>query len=124
MAIYLYGYAAEMTIKAAYFTNLGYAALQPIDRDARIRAEGVARLNQFMKFEPHDVLGWARLLVWDKEVLHTPPYEGPLKRQIVSNASVVYQNWRPQMRYRNTVPAGGETRIVRKAVDWLVKTLT
>lgn len=120
-AIYLYGYAAEMVLKAAYFKNLGYGSIAEIDRDARNRAAALARLHRFMDREPHDVLGWARLLVWDKQNLHKPAYGAKMSKLIVAMASTVYDNWRPQMRYRNISPSPATVSVVRGAVDWLLK---
>jgi hypothetical protein len=120
-AIYLYGYAAEMILKAAYFKNLRYPVIAEIDRDTRKRAGFVAELQGFMKRrEPHNIAGWARLLVWDKMTLHTPAYEPTLSREIVAKAETVYQNWRPEMRYRNTSPNGATVAIGRSAVACLV----
>jgi hypothetical protein len=119
-AIYLYGYAAEMILKAAYFKNLRYPVIAEIDRDTRNRAMAVAQVNGFMHRDPHDIAGWARLLVWDRATLRTPAYEPALSRQIVSKSITVYENWRPEMRYRNTSPAAATVAIVRSAVGWLV----
>jgi hypothetical protein len=119
-AIYLYGYAAEMILKAAYFKNLRYPVIAEIDRDTRNRAMAVAQMNGFMQRDPHDIAGWARLLVWDRATLHTPAYEPALSRQIVAKAITIYENWRPEMRYRNTSPAVATVAIVRSAVGWLV----
>src|SRR4051794_20319239 len=74
-AIYLYGYSAEMLLKAAYFRHLKFRALDEIDRDTRNRAMALAQLHNFMSRDPHDIPGWARFLVWDKETLHTPAYD-------------------------------------------------
>ena len=100
-AIYLYGYAAEMVLKGAYFRNLRFGLTQEIDRDTRNRAMALAKLNGFMSSDPHDIPGWARLLVWDKQTLHIPAYKPDLERKIVDQSLVIYENWRPQMRYRN-----------------------
>ena len=43
IAIYLYGYAAEMILKAAYFKNLKFGSIDEIDRESRNRAMALAR---------------------------------------------------------------------------------
>ena len=119
-AIYFYGYAAEMTIKAAYFNNLGFSQLTEIDKDTRNRAMADARSRHLMESHPHDILGWARYLVWSKANLHTPAYEPKLGIQIITHATSVYDQWRPQMRYRNTVPSSEIVPVVRAAAAWFV----
>src|SRR4051812_3823455 len=94
-SIYLCGYAAEMILKAAYFKNIGFHSIDEIDRATRNRAMALAQSHNFMSWDPHDILGWARLLVWDKETLHTPAYDVNFGRQIVAKAQTVYENWRP-----------------------------
>ena len=120
-SIYICGYAAEMTIKAAYFKNLGLGALAEIDRDLRNRAISIAQLQGFLGNDPHDILGWARLLIWDKEHLHTPAYAPKLSSQFIVMATIVYENWRPQMRYKNTSPSLVAVTAVRTATAWLVE---
>jgi hypothetical protein len=119
-AIYLYGYAAEMIIKSAHFKALRFGATDEIDRDSRNRAMALARVNNLMGHDPHDIPGWARLLVCNKQTLHTPAYPSGLARQIVDNGIVIYENWRPQMRYRNTVPPPATATIVRTSAKWFV----
>ena len=119
-SIYICGYAAEMIIKAAYFKNLGYGALAEIDRDTRNRAIAVAQLRGFLGGDPHDILGWARFLVWDKGNLHGPAYHPKFSSQLVVMAALVHENWRPQMRYRYATPPAATVRVVRNAAGWLV----
>jgi hypothetical protein len=67
-AIYLWGYAAEMTLKAAYFATIGFAETQPITlADLRAAAStapalGVAWPGLPRKPRFHDVRAWAELL--------------------------------------------------------------
>ena len=119
-AIYLYGYAVEMLLKYGYFKNIGFGVIDEIDRDARNRAMAVARTNSLMSWDPHDIPGWARLLVWDKQVLHTPGYPAGLARKIVERSLLVYENWRPQMRYRNTEPSPKSVSSVRDVAKWFL----
>lgn len=121
MSIYIYGYAAEMTLKAAYFKNVGFSSLAEIDKDTRNRASALAQLHHFMGRDPHDILGWARFLIWDKANLHTPAYEPKMSNQIVAMSATVYENWRPQMRYRNSSPSATIVSTVRTAAAWLVQ---
>ncbi len=120
IAIYLYGYAAEMLLKAAYFKHLRFRALDEIDRDTRNRAMALARSNGKMNRDPHDIPGWARFLVWDKATLHTPAYEPKFEGRIVTNALLIYENWRPQMRYRNHSADASTVARVREAALWMV----
>jgi hypothetical protein len=120
-AIYLYGYAAEMTLKAAYFRNLGFGAVDEIDPNERNRAMARARASDLMGFDPHDIPGWARLLVRDKGTIHLPAYHSRLEKKIVANAISIYENWRPEMRYRHTTPARPTVIRVRDLAQWIVE---
>ncbi len=120
IAIYLYGYAAEMILKAAYFKNLQFGSIDEIDRETRNRAMALAQMNGFMARDPHDIPGWARLLVWDKQTLHTPAYDAGFSRKFVAKAITIYENWRPQMRYRNTTPHFSKVATVRSEAKWLI----
>jgi hypothetical protein len=120
-AIYLYGYAAEMILKAAYFRNLRHNPLAEIERAFLSRAMAAAKLRGMMNGGLHDIAGWAEFLVWDKATLHAPAYGRDLSREIVSKAAAIYENWRPEMRYRNTSPGAAVVTTVRSATEWLVK---
>ena len=120
-AIYLYGYAAEMILKAAYFKNLRLSPVAEIDRDTRNRAMAVARLLKLTSGDPHDIPGWARLLVRYKEDLGRVAYEPKFSRKIVANAQTIYENWRPEMRYRSMSPTANNVFEVRTAAEWLIK---
>jgi len=115
-----YGYAAEMILKAAYFRNLGHPRLAEIDLEARNRAQASAQQQKLMSRDPHDILGWARLLDWYKKTLHPQAYEPTLSGKVVTNAMTFYENWRPQMRYRNVLPAPGKVVAVRAAAAWMI----
>jgi hypothetical protein len=120
-AIYLYGYAAEMVLKAAYFRNLRFGLIDEIDADTRNRAMARARVNNLMTRDPHDIPGWARLLTWEKRTLHPPAYGPGLENQIIVQALAIYENWRPQMRYRHTTPSAVIVARVRKAASWMIE---
>ena len=120
-AVYLFGYSAEMVLKAAYFRNLRFGVIDEIDGDTRNRAMAHARGNNLMTWEPHDIPGWARLLIWEKQTLHPPAYRSDFGNQILGQATTIYENWRPLMRYRHTSPPAQIVVRVRRAAGWMVE---
>lgn len=121
-AIYLYGYATEMRIKAAYFRALfGATGLDPqttIDPPARGHA-----VNEFKKLGlaarpgPHDISGWAQLLVAKRFDLAIG-YPPDLEREVRHQAGRVGDRWSEILRSRANQPYSHEVRIVRGASEW------
>jgi hypothetical protein len=119
IAIYLYGYAIEMRLKAAYFRMLRYGPHVEVDADARNRAEVRARQSGLMSGAPHDLAGWARLLVSDRQRLMRDPFEQKFGLEVVKRAVLVYDHhWRPRMRYRGTDVKKATALVVRSAATW------
>ena len=64
VAIYLFGYAAEMLVKAAYFRAAGWAPAAPITHAHMTAARSRALAAPLLwPGNLHDIAGWARLLV-------------------------------------------------------------
>jgi hypothetical protein len=122
VAIYLYGYAIEMLLKAAYFKQiLRHASTTEIDRETRMRVEARARQSGFMSREPHDFAGWARLLVTDRRDLKNDEYEKRFGQQIVDKATLAYGKWRPEMRYRVTDASEDDVKAIRSVAEWFLQ---
>jgi hypothetical protein len=119
-ALYFYGYTVEMLIKAAYFKMSRYGVTVEIDRDARNRVMTRARRAGLMSYEPHDLVGWARLLISDKETLSRSPYHTKFAEQIQARSSSVYERWRPEMRYRVTTGPQAEINRVHSDAKWFL----
>lgn len=77
-AIYLSGYSAEMTLKAAYFHLQGFGALQPIMmsdlKNAQLTAKslGVTWVGKF-----HDLYSWSQLIVATRSATPGLSYANP-----------------------------------------------
>ncbi len=121
-AVYLWGYAAEMTLKGSYFSVFGFTETQRITLDnlraARLAARslGVTRFGNL-----HDVRGWAELLVATRASL--PGYAYPIPGfgdTVVVAANRVYGLWRESLRYHKNIAYNYELMQVRTASQWLL----
>lgn len=69
-AIYLWGYAAEMTLKGAYFRAIRFGERQPITwpdlRFAVKRAKDLGISGPLAAGNLHDLAGWAELLIEER----------------------------------------------------------
>jgi hypothetical protein len=116
-AVYLYGYVAEINLAAAYFRLIGYRPNTEITAEVRKRIIALARQGRLMGRDPHDVLGWARLLVVTKKQRGIG-YPRGFRGEIILRAASLYARWRPGLRYRVTVPTPSEIGIVRSSAEW------
>jgi hypothetical protein len=123
-AIYLWGYAAEMALKAAYFALIGLANttvitwsvhLQPAI--ARGRAMGIAWPNQGAG---HNVRAWAELLVAVRALSPATAFAPPVGLDVQRCGQRIEQLWRETLRYPKNVAYPHEMRQVREAVEWLL----
>src|SRR5437899_6607599 len=71
-AIYLWGYAAEMTLKAAYFAVIGLAEREPITWVGHLQPAIARGIGFGIAWPPqgagHNVRAWAELLVAERAV--------------------------------------------------------
>lgn len=121
-AIYLWGYAAEMTLKASYFAVIGFTDTQHITmadlRAARLSAPalGVAPLVNL-----HDIRGWAELLVATRVSLPGFAYPIPgFGNRVVSAGSRIHAMWRESLRYHKNFAYQFELARVQTASQWLL----
>jgi hypothetical protein len=128
-ALYLYGYSVEMCLAAAYFRNSGFTLSTPIDEDARRRRMAKARQQlhssdsqPLMNSDPHPLVGWARLLEWQRcSSGDIKPEERNRLREAVQKAKQVYRHWRPELRYKLTDVSIEQFDEVRRCVHWFIK---
>jgi hypothetical protein len=113
-AVYLFGYAAEMILKVAYFRFTGLAAAQdiaPALRAARTTAH-------FHRQNLHYLMGWANLLIATRVAagrpLH-PVVAGLLQLHILQLQS----HWSEVLRYRAVTAVPAELEEVYNSLDWL-----
>jgi hypothetical protein len=123
-AIYLYGYAVEMWLKAAYFHNEGIIAglndpLTQRDRDRawkQRKASGAP--NRYAT--QHDIEIWAYLLIYIRRTARIYPPYNPLVESTLQNYGATMRNhWSVEMRYQHLEaiqPA--EIDAVRNIAEW------
>jgi hypothetical protein len=120
-AIYLYGYVAEMLLKAAYFRGRGWGPDQPVAHSDLYQAKQLATSlhNLAWPGNLHDLGGWVRLLIRDRHV-GGRSYPGPFRNRLVGRVNVIYRNWREGLRYHDMRPYAGEVDATQAAVSWLL----
>lgn len=122
-AIYLYGYAVEMVLKAACYRLLGLGMHTPVEY-ARAIVEGW--IGEFAlsvitkKIQAHDLDAWATGLIWFRDNIHGAPYPTGFSLALGTNKDVVLQYWIPGMRYQELPWGAVESSDVRIATDWFL----
>ncbi len=119
-AIYLWGYAVEMWLKAAYFTAFRYRGDQPITAtDLRAVIElapsvGVAWAGRNL----HHLPSWARMLIETRQEFGLEYPTRLFSADLIRNTNRVYLIWRETLRYHPNVAYDHEVGAVRRCVDW------
>lgn len=126
-AIYLWGYSAEMAIKAAYFSTVGLSRQTPITwvRDLR-PAIDVGRswgISWPKSGEGHNVRAWAELLAREANANPAVVLDAQQLFDIQRHAQRVGQLWNETLRYRKNMPYAYELQQVRTVAEWLVVNL-
>ncbi|HEX5272939.1 MAG TPA: hypothetical protein VFW33_20720 [Gemmataceae bacterium] len=127
-AIYLWGYSAEMTVKAAYFAFIGFADEQPIAIAdlANARAFALSTLGIVWPSAGwgHNVACWAELLVAHRVHAGQAYRSRHFRSAVVRNAWGIYLRWRETLRYHRNRAYGHEVMTVRGATRWLLDNST
>src|SRR5205807_469647 len=125
-AIYLWGYAAEMTLKAAYFSLFGLAEddvitvpghVQPAINRGRAVPLNIAWPNQGAG---HNVRAWAELLVGVRALALGTAYAPAFAVQVQGCGQRIGQLWRETLRYHKNRAYLYEVQQVREAAGWLL----
>jgi hypothetical protein len=123
-AIYLWGYTAEMTLKAAYFALIGLADTDAITWTTHLqpaihrgRGLGVAWPAQGAG---HNVRAWAELLVGVRALSPATAWAPPFDRDVQRCGQRIEQLWRETLRYSKNDAYLYEMRQVREATEWLL----
>ena len=134
-AIYLFGYSAEMLLKASYFRAVGVSRSASLGMQSHLRpaVTHAQRLgvNWPRHHNLHYVQGWAELLVVFQQnrvspvpIPPTSPYADPtFGQQITSHATTVQNLWNESLRYHKNRAYEYELRRMQSSVDWLMKSL-
>ncbi len=126
-AVYLWGYAAEMTLKAAYFEVMVFAKTDVITladlRAAAFTAPGLGVTWPGLPGNPklHDLRAWAELLVATRGTNPGTAYADPaFGAQVVTQGNLLQRLWSEVLRYRKNLAYDHELEQVRKATAWLL----
>lgn len=120
-AIYVWGYTAEMLLKAAYFRAVGYSVTQHITlADLRAARNSAAGLGfSWGAGNLHHLESWANLLVHYRG--RVMPYSSRrFPSQLVMHGLRVGGLWRETLRYHWNKAYDFETQRARHAVEWFV----
>jgi hypothetical protein len=123
-AIYLWGYTAEMTLKAAYFSVIGIAETDAITWSAHLlpainrgRALGIAWLYPG---QGHNIRAWAELLVAVRALSPATAFAAPFDREVQKRGQRFESLWRETLRYRKNYAYSYEVKQVREAAEWIL----
>lgn len=125
-AIYLLGYSAEMLLKAAYFSHLGFGDTQPVQKSDLEAAVGkkvtsqAAQLNTPVTSDYHDIRCWAALLIAYRAFKNSP-YPATVGQTLSANVAAVQALWKVTLRYHRNQASPSEAARVRQACAWLVR---
>lgn len=123
-AIYLWGYAAEMVLKAAYFRVIGFATTQAItfpDLQAAINQGKILGIPWPTKGQGHNVRAWAQLLVTWRAT--TPGWSYPplsFGLQVLARGQLFERLWIESLRYHKNTAYLFEVTQIREATEWLL----
>jgi hypothetical protein len=123
-AVYLWGYCAEMLLKAAYFSANGFAETDPISWAKDIypaieRGRKVFHIAWPHPGQGHNIRAWSELLIAERVFLgiaFVPPLDTNLQRY----GHRIGRLWSESLRYHKNVAYLHEMRQVREAVEWLL----
>ena len=124
-AIYLWGYSAEMILKAAYFRLIGLSESAAITivghiRPAIIKGRNVLGIAWPKAGEGHNVGAWAELLIAERAAMPGAAYVPPFGQQVQQSGQTIGQLWNETLRYHKNVAYFYEMNQVREAAEWLL----
>lgn len=123
-AIYLWGYVAEMTLKAAWFRLIGFGDTQAILakdlRDAVHMARTLHGIAWPQAGQYHALFHWARLLTEHRRHLRRTYADPALGRSVLVHSQRVYERWRETLRYKRNRAYRFEVRTVAESTQWLL----
>jgi len=121
-AIYLWGYTAEMILKAAYFSLIGVPETQTLGWAADLQPAIVRGRNLGIHWpaqgEGHHVRGWAELLVAERALSPNTVFRPSFALEVQRRGQQIEQFWRETLRYRKNYAYLYEVGCVRQAAEW------
>lgn len=122
-AIYLWGYAAEMTLKAAYFHLIGFPPTQRITMaDLRRAAANAPSLGIVWPGNNlHNLEAWTQLLVLSRAATPGWAYaDTSFGNRVVAIGRQLQHLWNEVLRYHRNVAYLYEVARVKTATEWLL----
>ena len=121
-AIYLWGYAAEMTVKAAWFELLRFPEHRAISLSDLRQAKQVAVGTYGIPWPGnlHHVVHWAELLTQHRIASRRYYSDPDFGRRVLDNCQRVYERWRETLRYKKNRPYPFEVHAVAASTQWLL----
>ena len=120
-AVYLFGYVAELTIKAATYRLFGLPVNQCIPNRTFQHVEWMMKKDGLRLHGPHDIMAWANFLVDHcKPMLSGAAYPLGFGNDVKHHAGMIDANWSPSLRYYGSVVAPPIAAIVQQSSNWFV----
>lgn len=124
-AVYLWGYVAEMTLKAGWFSLIGFAENQGITganlRTAVDLAENQCQIQWPKQGRYHAIPYWAQLLSVHRMAIGNPYPNPQFGVDLEKHSWLIYDRWRETMRYKTNCPYRREVDVVSDSVQWLLR---
>ena len=121
-AIYLWGYAAEMTLKAAYFRLIGFTSSRVLTF-SDLRAATVRALTLAVSWPPphsfHYLPGWADLIVQER-IARRIPLPLPVAAAHISHSRALHLCWRETLRYHDNRAYDFEVQRAAQSLEWFL----
>jgi len=120
-AIYLWGYVAEMTLKAAWFALIGFQQHQAITVSDLNWARTSAKQSRIpWPGNFHALENWASLLVQYRITLKGPYPDPKFGDNVLLHSRRVYARWRETLRYKKNRAHPAAAKVVRDSARWLL----
>jgi hypothetical protein len=123
-AIYLWGYTAEMILKAAYFTLQGRAELAVLTWRTDILPAIIAGRGMGIAWplhgQGHNVRAWAELLIAERAATPGAAYPHPFGQEVQERGEAIGELWSETLRYHKNLAYLYEMNQVREAAEWFL----
>jgi hypothetical protein len=125
-AIYLWGYSAEMLVKAAYFSVLGVGEGTTLEMGVHLKP--AIQLGRGLGIawpqggEGHNVRAWSELLILERATHPDPAmaYAVNFGDQVQARGQRISQIWNETLRYHKNKPYLHEVAQIRDAAEWFI----
>ncbi|HZY85151.1 MAG TPA: hypothetical protein VFE78_09995 [Gemmataceae bacterium] len=123
-AIYLWGYTAEMVLKAAFFSFAGLAERDTITWALHLKpaiSKGVSLgISWPSPGAGHNVRAWAELLVLERAAAPAAAYTPAFGLEVQRQGQRLEWLWRETLRYHKNIAYPHEVMRAREAAEWLL----